>query len=128
MILFYITHHYYSFIVLSLYHFRLTCSEPLGHLLYNYTQGKNTETVNKCLPLAQAVYTKVGAHIQSAVCMCKQGRVRAMMEYAHNVKFSKGKIYSPRFTGSEKDHILCVSFITNISQSLSTPGQEFYDP
>ncbi|XP_072031866.1 clathrin heavy chain linker domain-containing protein 1-like [Amphiura filiformis] len=68
---------------------RLTCSEPLGHLLYNYTQGKNTEIVNKCLPLAQAVYTKVGAHIQSAVCMCKQGRVRAMMEYAHNAKFSK---------------------------------------
>ena len=75
---------------------RLTCSEPLGHLLYNYTQGKNTEIVNKCLPLAQAVYTKVGAHIQSAVCMCKQGRVRAMMEYAHHAKFSKGTYVAPK--------------------------------
>ncbi|XP_071797566.1 clathrin heavy chain linker domain-containing protein 1-like [Asterias amurensis] len=68
---------------------RLTCSEPLGHLLYNYTQGKNTVTVGQCLPLAEAVYTIVGAHIQAAVCMCKQGKVQAMMDYATNADFGK---------------------------------------
>ena len=72
--------------------FRLTCSEPLGHLLYNYTQGKNTVTVGQCLPLAEAVYTIVGAHIQAAVCMCKQGKVQAMMDYATNADFGKGKL------------------------------------
>ncbi|XP_071480646.1 clathrin heavy chain linker domain-containing protein 1-like [Diadema antillarum] len=72
----------------------LTYSEPLGHLLYNYAHGRGQQVrgqdiMGQCLPLAQAVYTKVGAHIQAAVCMCKQGRVHAMLEYAQSVKFSR---------------------------------------
>ncbi|XP_038075766.1 clathrin heavy chain linker domain-containing protein 1-like isoform X2 [Patiria miniata] len=68
---------------------RLTCSEPLGHLLYNYTQGKGAGIISKGLPLAEAVYTLVEAHIQAAVCMCKQGKVQAMMDYAINAEFEK---------------------------------------
>lgn len=68
---------------------RLTLSEPLGHLLYNYTVNKPQDVILKCLPLAQAVYVKVGAHIQAAVCMCKQGKIQAMVEYAHNAKFTQ---------------------------------------
>ena len=49
-------------------------------------------TVGQCLPLAEAVYTIVGAHIQAAVCMCKQGKVQAMMDYATNADFGKGKL------------------------------------
>ncbi|XP_784207.2 clathrin heavy chain linker domain-containing protein 1 [Strongylocentrotus purpuratus] len=72
----------------------LTYSEPLGHLLYNYAQGRGQQVrgqdvVSQCLPLAQAVYTKVRAHLQAAVCMSKQGRVHAMLEYAQSVNFSR---------------------------------------
>ncbi|KAJ8046059.1 Clathrin heavy chain linker domain-containing protein 1 [Holothuria leucospilota] len=68
---------------------RLTLSEPLGHLLYNYTVNKPQETILQCLPLAQMVYMKVGAHIQAAVCMCRQGKIHAMVEYAQAAKFSQ---------------------------------------
>ncbi|XP_022111074.1 clathrin heavy chain linker domain-containing protein 1-like isoform X2 [Acanthaster planci] len=68
---------------------RLTCSEPLGHLLYNYTQGKSEDILSKGLPLAEAVYTEVDAQIQAAVCMCKQGKVQAMADYAISAGFGK---------------------------------------
>ncbi|PIK59196.1 putative clathrin heavy chain linker domain-containing protein 1 [Apostichopus japonicus] len=68
---------------------RLTLSEPLGHLLYNYTVDKPQDVVLQCLPLAQTVYVKVGAHIQAAVCMCKQGKIQAMVEYGQTAKFSQ---------------------------------------
>ncbi|XP_071962550.1 clathrin heavy chain linker domain-containing protein 1-like [Antedon mediterranea] len=68
---------------------RLTCTDVLGNALYNYAEGKKEDVIRTVMGLAQKTYAHVDAHVQACVCMCRQERILAMMEYADSKKFTK---------------------------------------
>ncbi|GCC28412.1 clathrin heavy chain linker domain-containing protein 1-like isoform X1 [Chiloscyllium punctatum] len=67
---------------------RVTCSEELGDLIYNYgdTEQRNMDT---CMVLAQIVYNKCDVHKKAALCLCRCRQISGAMEYIHvSKKFS----------------------------------------
>ncbi|XP_033102699.1 clathrin heavy chain linker domain-containing protein 1-like [Anneissia japonica] len=68
---------------------RLTCTDVLGNALYNYAEGKKEDVIRTVMGLAQKTYARVNAHVQACVCMCRQNRILAMVEYAGSNRFTK---------------------------------------
>ena len=67
---------------------RLTPSIPLGDAFRDYCKCQQQCSCT-CLPLAQTVYMKVGAHHQAVACLCKQGKYSIMLNYAQkHAKFT----------------------------------------
>ncbi|XP_066282329.1 clathrin heavy chain linker domain-containing protein 1-like [Branchiostoma lanceolatum] len=60
----------------------LLLTEEIANALCEYAD-QNPLSSPVCLALAQAVFTAIQAHRQVAVCMCRQGKVYNMVEYAH---------------------------------------------
>jgi len=60
---------------------KLTYSIPLGDALRDYCKCTQKCTCT-CLPLAQTVYMKVGAHHQVIACLCRQEKFSIMLNYA----------------------------------------------
>ena len=60
---------------------RLTNSEQLGNMIYNYTKVRPASQP-QYLSLAQQVYVKIEDHVSAMICMVKQGRVNQALEYA----------------------------------------------
>lgn len=65
---------------------KLTFSIPLGDALYNFCPCLQN-CICTCIPLAQTVYMKVGAHHQVITCLCRQGKFSIMLNYAQ--KYAK---------------------------------------
>ncbi|XP_069787554.1 clathrin heavy chain linker domain-containing protein 1-like isoform X2 [Narcine bancroftii] len=67
---------------------RLTCSEALGELIYDYGDNE-LQSIDTCMALAQIVYNRCGVHKKAVLCMCKLGEISAAMAYIHESrKFS----------------------------------------
>ncbi|XP_043551915.1 clathrin heavy chain linker domain-containing protein 1-like isoform X4 [Chiloscyllium plagiosum] len=64
---------------------RVTCSEELGDLIYNYgdTELRNMDT---CMVLAQIVYNKCDVHKKAALCLCRCRQISGAMEYIRDSK------------------------------------------
>lgn len=67
---------------------KLTYSIPLGDAFRDYCKCTAHCTCT-CLPLAQTVYTKVGAHHRVVACLCGQEKFSIMLNYAkEHAKFT----------------------------------------
>ena len=66
---------------------RLTNSEQLGNMIYNFTKVRPTELV-RYLSLAQQVYVKIEDFVSAMICMVRQGRVNQALDYAKNNKMT----------------------------------------
>lgn len=67
---------------------RLTHSIPLGDAFRDYCKCQQNCSCT-CIPLAQTVYMKVGAHHQTVACLCRQGKYSIMLNYAQkHAKFT----------------------------------------
>ena len=67
---------------------KITYSLPLGDAFCDYCQCKQNCTCT-CLPLAQTVYMKIGAHHQVIACLCGQEKYSIMLNYAQkHAKFT----------------------------------------
>ena len=67
---------------------KLTYSIPMGDAFRNYCKCVQNCTCT-CLPLAQTVYMKVGAHHQVIACLCGQEKFSIMLNYARkHAKFT----------------------------------------
>ncbi|XP_020392755.1 clathrin heavy chain linker domain-containing protein 1 isoform X2 [Rhincodon typus] len=64
---------------------RVTCSEELGDLIYNYgdTELRRMDT---CMGLAQIVYDKCNVHKKAVLCLCGCGQISGAMAYIHDSK------------------------------------------
>ena len=60
---------------------KLTYSIPLGDALRDHCKCSQMCTCT-CLPMAQTVYAKVGAHHQVVACLCRQEKYSIMLDYA----------------------------------------------
>lgn len=62
---------------------RLTTTEDLGLLIYNYCLRKNAEhELRSGLALAQKVFADAGSERLAMLCMVRQGRIAQALEYA----------------------------------------------
>lgn len=67
---------------------KLTYSIPLGDAFRSYCKCTQN-CICTCLPLAQTVYMKVGAHHQVVACLCGQQKFSIMLNYAQkHAKFT----------------------------------------
>lgn len=67
---------------------KLTFSIPLGDAFCNFCKCLKKCSCT-CIPLAQTVYMKVGAHHQVVACLCRQGKFSIMLNYAQkHAKFT----------------------------------------
>ena len=68
---------------------KLTYSIPLGDALRDYCKCTQHSCTCTCLPLAQTVYMKIGAHHQVIACLCGQEKFSIMLNYARkHAKFT----------------------------------------
>ncbi|XP_033619911.1 clathrin heavy chain linker domain-containing protein 1 isoform X3 [Fukomys damarensis] len=64
---------------------KLTFSEEAGDVISDYGE-KDTFNKDKCLALAQIIYSKCGLHKKALLCLCKQGQIHGAMEYLQHCK------------------------------------------
>ncbi|XP_078086008.1 clathrin heavy chain linker domain-containing protein 1-like isoform X5 [Mustelus asterias] len=64
---------------------RLTYSETLGDVIYNYGDTK-LRSKDTCMALAQIVYNKCNVYKKAALCMCMCGQISGAMTYIHESK------------------------------------------
>ncbi|XP_002732905.2 clathrin heavy chain linker domain-containing protein 1-like [Saccoglossus kowalevskii] len=74
---------------------RLTYCLELGHLLSDYSKDKDPTTTNQCLAMAQTVYSRLEEHRLVALCMLRQRRIHALIEYTQK----KAKFMSDDYLG-----------------------------
>lgn len=68
---------------------KLTYSIPLGDAFRDYCKCTQHSCTCTCLPLAQTVYMKIGAHHQVIACLCGQEKFSIMLNYARkHAKFT----------------------------------------
>ena len=60
---------------------RLTTTEDLGHMIYNYCLQRGDCELRSGLSLAQKVFMDTGTVHLAMVCMIRQGRVTQAIEY-----------------------------------------------
>lgn len=71
--------------------FRLTFSEAVGNVIYDYGK-EEPNNMSECLALAQAAYGHSGAYKKVVLCLCKQGQIAGAADYIQQVEhFSLGK-------------------------------------
>eukprot|EP00058_Branchiostoma_floridae_P011381 XP_002596869.1 hypothetical protein BRAFLDRAFT_284614 [Branchiostoma floridae] len=89
----------------------LLLTEEIANALCEYAD-QNPLSGPVCLALAQAVFTAIQAHRQAAVCMCRQGKVYNMVEYAHG---------TGTFHTADWEHVLQTCPSLELARSLTRP-------
>ncbi|XP_051867797.1 clathrin heavy chain linker domain-containing protein 1-like isoform X2 [Pristis pectinata] len=64
---------------------RLTCSEALGDVIYDYGDTE-LQSIDTCMALAQIIYSKSDVHKKAVLCMCRLGEISGAMAYIHGSK------------------------------------------
>lgn len=72
---------------------RLTLTKELGDMIYTFHHSHANRS-NKCLALAQQVFTEIEHHTLAVICMVKQGHLKQALEYAQQRARLKEKDYA----------------------------------
>ncbi|XP_062911958.1 clathrin heavy chain linker domain-containing protein 1-like isoform X1 [Mobula hypostoma] len=64
---------------------RLTCSEALGDVIYDYGDTE-LQSLATCMALAQNVYSKCDVHKKAVLCMCRLGEISGALAHIHESK------------------------------------------
>ncbi|XP_078672231.1 clathrin heavy chain linker domain-containing protein 1-like [Branchiostoma floridae x Branchiostoma belcheri] len=89
----------------------LQLTEEIANALCEYAD-QNPLSGPVCLALAQAVFTAIQAHREAAVCMCRQGKVYNMVEYAYG---------TGAFHTADWSHVLQTCPSLELARSLIQP-------
>ncbi|XP_064599978.1 clathrin heavy chain linker domain-containing protein 1-like [Liolophura sinensis] len=93
---------------------RLTVSMEMANMIQNYCKCR-TVCRCSCQALAQNIYTSLGEHMDVVICMLKQSRVQAALEYA-----SKQACFTPM----DYMRLLQACPSQQLAQTLVAPGRQ----